>query len=303
MNVKRGVRREPPAPSEFDRLLGPHARADVVGSGTSMPAPAVVDFSGAPRLRRRAFPLDWFALALAIVAPPVGVALALVLTRLRRGDRGWSSRVATVALAMGVVLSLIVGGLLGAMWIDRENTKALEAAAAEARPLCSALEAEPTLLQSQAFGWPTEVTPLEQTVAAMDEYRAHWADLAAIAPVSIAGRLEAIVDRAATLVSTTRSTLTIDRTANLEAMMLVTDASALPAWRLANCDSTAALHAPQARHARDARWLRALQDTRKVITRHPKGADKPKRLPASRGDYIKLHTSRNRLDLRVVRGL
>jgi hypothetical protein len=237
MRARRGVSRQAAELSDFDRLLGPSSRADVAGSGTALPAPAVVDFSEQPTPpARRAHPLDWVALVVAIVAPPLGLVVALILRTVRRGDPRWSARIAKTSIAVGLVLTMLLAAAAAWAWLEHGRDREAAAIAAEARPLCAALAAEPTMLRLPAYGWPTETAPLPDTLAAMDDYRQRWSELASIAPTTIAARVEAIADRAAGLVATTESTLTIDRDGNLQAMTAVTDAAALPAWIDTHCE-------------------------------------------------------------------
>jgi hypothetical protein len=223
--------------SDFAALVDATPRADVVGSGTALPAPAVIDFSQQePPPKPRPFALDWAALAFAIVAPPVGLLLSLLVRAIYRHDRRWSARVATVTTVIGLVLSLCLGAALTAIWIQRQADAEREAIAERARPLCAELTARADTLAMPAYGWPTEPTPLPQTVESMEEYRLLWAEIAVVAPESIRPRVEAIADRAEQLITETTSTLTIDRAGNLAAMTTVTDAAALPDWVDEFCD-------------------------------------------------------------------
>ncbi|GAB2469139.1 uncharacterized membrane protein YqaE (UPF0057 family) [Conyzicola lurida] len=196
----------------------------------------VLDFSDRPaRERKHTSPLEWAGLVLAVILPPLGLLVTVVARIVIRRRHGWTTGVAVAATVISIVLTLVLAG--GAVYLKSvsDADAAAEALLAEAAPLCEAIAATPDVLDTPAYGWPTDVAALPVTLEAMKAYQAHWAELAQLAPASAQTNVAAIADQAQILVSAVESSQIIDRAGNLAIMSTITDASGLPGWVTRNC--------------------------------------------------------------------
>jgi hypothetical protein len=212
----------------------PEPAADVPAvAGTAAP---VFDFSErADRRRPKATLPDWVSLALAIILPPLGLLVSIGVRIWSSRSNGWTTRVVRAATAISVVLSIALGVavvVVGALEAEAEE-KAL--IAAEAQPLCEALDTTPGVLESPAFGWPTARVAIPQTVEAMKVYRAQWVALADVAPTPIAAGVRSVAGTAQSIITSVESTQVLDRQRNLDQMTAVATSSGLTAWYGAYC--------------------------------------------------------------------
>jgi len=241
----RRVADSAPAPvrrlTDFDRLVSgrPSAHGAVPGTGNtgSATAPVLLDFSDRPSraTKPRGTVLDWISLVLAVAVPPVGLLISAVSRIISYRRHGWTTAVATIATALSIVLTLVLGAGAVAYSIVVEREAAAAAVLAQARPLCDALAATPGVLETPGYGWPTAVAEIPVTLEAMREYQLHWQQLADLAPESAEGNLRAIANQAETLVVSVETSQAIDRNGNLVAMAAVTGNSGLPGWVDRNC--------------------------------------------------------------------
>jgi len=226
--------------TEFDRLVTDRLRSrgidesavDPLAPGHRETAPQSLDFSARPHRRRkpRGTVLDWISLVLAVLAPPLGLLLNIVGRIVNYRRHGWTTTVAKVATVLSIVFTLILGAGAFAYSIVAERDAAAAQVIAEAQPLCEAVASTPGVLDSPAYGWPTEVAAIPVTLEAMKAYQLRWQQLADVAPDSAAANLRAIADQAQTLVVSVETTQAIDRNGNLSTMAAVTGASGLPGW-------------------------------------------------------------------------
>jgi hypothetical protein len=223
---------QPRERSEFDLLLERTPRART----SPDTAPLVLDFSDGPvRARRKATAAEWIGLVLAVIAPPLGLVVTIVARIVVYRRHGWTTAVARAATVISIVLTVLLAAGAAVYAVVSENAAAEARVVAAAQPLCDGLAATPGVLELEAYGWPTEIAPIADTLAAMKLYQEHWQQLAAIAPASAKAGTTAIADQATILVTSVESTQVIDRTANLAAMTAVTDASGLPQYAAAYC--------------------------------------------------------------------
>ena len=227
---------QPRERSEFDLLLERTPRA----KASADTAPLVLDFSDrAARPRRHASVLEWIGLVLAVLAPPLGLVITIIARVIARRRYGWTTAVARAATVISIVLTLVLAAGSVVYAIIAENEAAEARVVAAAQPLCDSLAETPGVLELEAYGWPTEIAPIADTVVAMKLYQERWQQLAGIAPASAKAGTTAIADQAALLVTGVESTQAIDRTANLAAMKTVTDASGLPQFAATFCTPAA----------------------------------------------------------------
>jgi len=229
-------------PSEFDRLIADRLRSrgveqsDPHAPGHRDSAPQSLDFPTRPRRRKpRGTVLDWISLVLAVVAPPLGLLLNIVSRVTTRRRHGWTTTVAKVATVLSIVFTLLLGAGAFAYSVVAERDAAAAQVIADAQPLCAEIATTPGVLDSAAYGWPTEVAAIPLTLEAMRAYQLRWQQLADLAPDSARTNLQAIADQAQTLVVSVESSHAIDRNGNLATMSSVTGASGLPGWVERHC--------------------------------------------------------------------
>jgi hypothetical protein len=210
--------------------------AGLVPTGRAMPAPPPLDFSGRPAARTpKASLFEWIALVLAVVVPPLGLVTVIVARFVATHRHGWTTTVSRVATVVAIVLTIVAAGGGVAYSIAERDAAAVAQTLAEAQPLCAAIDATPGVLETQAFGWPIEVTAIPQTLEAMKAYQAHWIEVADVAPAVMASNVAGIVDEATRLVTSVETTQSIDRQGNLAAMTTAADGSGLASWHAEFC--------------------------------------------------------------------
>lgn len=196
----------------------------------------VFDFSDRPvREKKRTSVLEWIGLVLAVIAPPLGLLVTIVARIVTRYRHHWTTTVAKAATVISIVLTVLLGaGTVVYSIVAQKDAEAAQVVAA-AQPLCDALAETPDVLTLEAYGWPTEIAPIADTLAAMKVYQARWQQLADLAPASAKAGTAAIADQAAILVTAVESTQAIDRSGNLATMKSVTDVSGLPQYVATYC--------------------------------------------------------------------
>jgi hypothetical protein len=194
------------------------------------------DFSERPRrVRPHTGRLDWIALALAFVVPPVGLIGSVVLRILSYRKHGWTSGVTRIATVIGVILTAVLAVVITVNGNIAEANLAQAKKVSASVPLCWELQTTPGILDQPAFGWPIERTALPDTLIAMKDYQARWSLLADKAPSFEKAAVRSIADAATTVVNEVESSRSIDRTANLDRMTMITVQSALPQWFATYC--------------------------------------------------------------------
>ncbi|TBN56159.1 hypothetical protein EYE40_01415 [Glaciihabitans arcticus] len=223
--------------SAFDFLLREDDAASDSGERAVYAArPSAFDFSDRPeQVKPRATPLEWIALALAVLVPPLGLVLSIIAGFVSRAKRGWTTWVVRTATVLGVILTIAV--IVGGVVLDAiGRSEAAEAKiVADSAPFCASLDTTPGILEAPAFGWPTEPTTIDETVVAMKAYQLRWKELADIAPAGISSGTRSIAFAAQSLVTAVESTKVIDRTGNLSHMKAITAAAGIPAWVARYC--------------------------------------------------------------------
>ncbi|NEM89911.1 hypothetical protein [Galbitalea soli] len=186
----------------------------------------------APRRTRRrsTTAADWVALVLAVIAPPLGVVVALVDIIASSRMRGWSSNLAKSALGIAIALSLVVAGgvvVLQGIAADRARAQASLAAAA---PLCALLTASPATLDSPTFGWPAPEESIPQSIAAMRAFDVAWQRNVAAAPAGVKRSVQLVESAAHGIITSVTATQTLDDAANVGLMQQAAAASGLNNW-------------------------------------------------------------------------
>lgn len=212
---------------------GPAAQGTVANSER----PAILDFS---MRERRSYPrasvLEWIGLALALLLPPLGLLLSLAGRIVARRRHGWTTVVTTASTALSVSLTVILAGGALALGVFQSNEAANAALLADAEPFCSAVAGTPGLLESPAFGWPTQKVGITESIERMGEYAQRWQELAGLAPAAIADDAAAIADAAGQIVDEVTESRLLQRQDNLDHMVAVTSATGIVAFSAEWCD-------------------------------------------------------------------
>ena len=221
----------------FDALLVSPDRssvegdADLAGVAHETSAARFFDFADRARpARPRTSLLGWISLFLAFVVPPLGLVLSIVARLVAARRHGWRTWPVTLATVVSVLLTvaMVVGGFIAG--ILGTQTAAVDAIVAESAPFCSALAETPGILDQAGYGWPTQIGTVDESIAAMTEYRDRWTALAAIAPSGIAGGVETIATVAAAVVDNAESTQSVDRQGSLDTVTAATNVSGIPTY-------------------------------------------------------------------------
>ena len=197
---------------------------------TSLRPTAITTGDRPERVRLRAGVGDWASLVLAVIAPPIGLVLSIVVRVVSWRRTGWTSGVVRTATVLGAVFT-IIATLAGLVLSSIASDAAAEAKiAADSAPLCASLAETPGVLDAPAFGWPTETGTIAETLVAMKAYQERWQGLADVAPAEIRAGVNSVANAATTLVTTVETNKSIDRAGNLEQMSRITGGSGIPAF-------------------------------------------------------------------------
>ena len=196
----------------------------------------VFDFSErAEPERPRTSPLGWASLVFAFLAPPLGFVLSIAAYFIAKTRHGWRTWPVTLATTVSIVLSvlLVIGGLVLSFFAG-EQAK-VDAVYAQSAPFCEAIAAQPGILETTGYGWPTETQSVSDTIRSLRTYRDLWKDLAAIAPAGIRSDVQAIADTAGVMVTNVQNTRSVNRQANLDKIVSVTGSSRIPSYVAEYC--------------------------------------------------------------------
>jgi len=218
-------------PETGDGLVSPAEGIDTAGF-----PPPIFDFSDRPeRVAPHPERLDWAALGLAVVAPPVGLITSIVVRVLSQRRNGWTSTIARLATTVSVAMTVVFAVLVTIGINVAQSNAAWSAKLSASVPLCWELQSTPGILAQPGFGWPIDRTPLPETLAAMKAYQARWELLATKAPSFEKAPVGSIAEAAAVLVNQVESSNSIDRAANLSQISMITAQSGLVDWVAIYC--------------------------------------------------------------------
>jgi hypothetical protein len=190
----------------------------------------------APVKQRSSGVVDWVALVLSVIAPPVGIlaAIAAIVLGLRRN--GFSALVAKIALAIGVVLSIILGAGLFAVHDAQQRQAAHDAIVASSAEYCSQLKANPGLLSSPTYGFPGAADTIPDSIAAVQKYETFWTGLAKVAPAGIKVGTQNIATAADSILTSISTSRVFDESSNDAEMQGVVSTSGVDAWVSQYCN-------------------------------------------------------------------
>lgn len=180
--------------------------------------------------------LDWAALVLAILLPPIGLITAIVALAVGFRNRGFGSTVAKAAIPIAVVLSLVAGAGGAVLAKTAADNAAHASVVASSAQWCSQVKAGPGGYTSATFGWPSPADNVPDSIKAMQAYVDRWTALQKIAPTggSPAGAAKTgsgeLVAEAKSIVSQDTSTQIVDDATNVSSMEDSATNSGIPQW-------------------------------------------------------------------------
>jgi hypothetical protein len=221
------------APSQFDALFtSPAEGSSAAGTG----AQALALERHVHETRPAASPLDWGALVLAIILPPIGLITAIAAAFLGARNRGFATTVAKAAIGIGAALTVvaIVAAVIGVSLANQQAKH--NAIAASSVAFCTKLKANPATLQSPTFGWPAPGDTIPDTITSMQAYEANWASIEAVAPAGIRPGAQKVVAAAQSIISSVQSSQVFDDSNDIAAMTQAASASGIQAWVTDYCN-------------------------------------------------------------------
>jgi hypothetical protein len=237
----------PPAPPSggFDFLLAATPQAppgdDLIVDGLTPRTAAAPVLSPAgsrplglqrrePRRRSGTGVVDWVALGLSILAPPVGVlaSIAALIIGVRRN--GYAATVAKVALGVAIVLSLVLGVAYYLVTVSQQKTAAYDAIVQSSSQFCARLKTDPATLASPTYGFPTGAPTISASIAAIRQYDTFWSGLVSVAPAGIRPGTQGISAAAARILSSLQSSRVLDDDGNVAQIQQEVSASGINAW-------------------------------------------------------------------------
>lgn len=152
--------------------------------------------------------------------------------RARRRSRLDRHVVSTVVTVVGVTALVLAAAGGGAWYLVNESESQVRA---DSAAFCADLATTPGVLETPAYGWPTEAATLEEFVAAMRAYSERWTALGVTGPPTIRTDLAAIGTAAGRIADSVESTRTNDRNGNLAKMQSVTSQTKVKSWAAKYC--------------------------------------------------------------------
>jgi hypothetical protein len=175
-------------------------------------------------------PLDWISFVLAFLAPPVGLLAGIAATISDRRSKGFVPAIAKAAIAIGAVLSLVLGvALVVVSKIDADQA-AHNAIVASSRAYCAKLQSNPATLSSDTFGWPSPGDTIPDSISGIQSYDSTWKSLVAVAPAGILADTKRVESAAAGILSSVKSTQTLDNASNVADMQDVVATTGIVTW-------------------------------------------------------------------------
>ncbi|HEY2643354.1 MAG TPA: hypothetical protein VGI56_06365 [Galbitalea sp.] len=227
---------EPATPAPVAVLIGPEpgsAATTTAASNTPATTTAATTLALTRRVqqrRARTSPLDWAAFVLAILVAPLGLLAGIAAVLLGTRNNGFASGIAKAAIAIGAVLTLVLGvGGIGLTNLAQRQA-AHDAVVASSAKWCAQLKSNPATLSSSTFGWPPQGSTIPASITAMGTYENYWVALAKIAPAGILADTQQVATSAKSIVDSVQSTQVLDDANDVSAMQSVVAASGIPAW-------------------------------------------------------------------------
>ena len=174
-------------------------------------------------------------LALAVVAGPIGLLVAII-NAVRGGQRrGWLIGISRISLVLGVlstIATVIVAIVYWNIRVDQMQHDDLAAASAE---FCAAGEENPAIVTPPTVGFPTQGNSIPETIDAMTAWTTRWTDLAATSPAKLRTGLELLAAKGQEIVDSVTESRSVDDALNAQVIASVEAQSGVAAWYTEYC--------------------------------------------------------------------
>ena len=174
-------------------------------------------------------------LALAVIAGPIGLLVAIV-TAIRGGRRrGWLIGISRVSLALGVLstIATVIAGVV--LWNIRVAQIEHDDLAASSAEFCAAAEADPAMVTPPTLGFPTAGNSISETIDAMTVWTTRWTELAATSPTKLRTGLELLAEKGQTITDSVTESRLIDETLNAQVIGAAQLQSGVADWYTNYC--------------------------------------------------------------------
>ncbi|GAB3401044.1 hypothetical protein GCM10027515_09260 [Schumannella luteola] len=214
-------------PRTADRTSLPVVAADGTPRFTLAP-------SGEPDPGRSTL-LERIAFGAAFVVAPIGLVANIVLGVLSTRRRGWTHRLTSAGVAVGVVMTIVGGGLLAFGNGLAQDAIDQRATRAESGAMCHLIATEPVGAEQTDFGWPAAQSSIPDSVAAAQAFVDRWDAVAAVAPSGIRAEVTQIAGLGRELLAQIQESQTADDAGAQQRLSALRDQSGVPTWIADNC--------------------------------------------------------------------
>jgi len=179
--------------------------------------------------------LERIAFGAAFVVAPIGLVANIVLGVLSTRRRGWTHRLTSAGVAVGVVMTIVGGGLLAFGNGLAQDAIDQRATRAESGAMCHLIATEPVGAEQTDFGWPTAQSSIPDSVAAAQAFVDRWDAVAAVAPSGVRAEVTQIAGLGRELLAQIQESQTADDAGAQQRLSALRDQSGVPAWIADNC--------------------------------------------------------------------
>lgn len=232
------------ATAHDDDTGSPASSGPVTSPASAGPLPTVAA-DGAPRFALapsgepqsgQSTVLEKIAFGASIVIAPVGLAANVVLAALSTRRRGWTHRLTSAGIAVGVAMTIVSAGLLALGDSAAQDAIEHRSLQAQSGAFCHLIATEPVGAEQKDFGWPAAQSSIPESVAAAQAFIDRWDAVAAVAPTGIRAQVTQIAGMGRELLTQIQETQTADDATAQQRLSALRDQSDVPGWISEYCD-------------------------------------------------------------------
>lgn len=208
--------------------------ASVFPPGPLLPVPAEGRDDESEDLARSTV-LEKVGLALAVLAGPIGLLLAIVTAIRGVRRRGWVIGIGRASLVFGVLSTIVfaIGGY--ALWNMRLDQLQHDQVAAASAEFCAAGDADPSLVTPPTLGWPREGETITDSLALMQAWTDNWRALAATSPAELRDGMNLLAERGGVIIDAVTASRSVDDAANQQQISSIEAQSGVSSWYVTYC--------------------------------------------------------------------
>jgi hypothetical protein len=230
----------PPDPRPVEQSVDEHplVRAEPAVPATVFPPGPLLPSSTAvetPDDLERSTAVEKVGLALAVIAGPIGLAMAIVNAVRSARRRGWLIGVVRASLVLGVISSIAAGIAGYVLWNVRLDQIAHAEIAAASAEFCAAAEADPTMVTPPTLGWPAQGASVGESITAMQAWTDRWTTLAATSPDKLRTGMEQLAETGQNIVESVTEARVVDDATNQAQIAASAGESGVAAWHTTYC--------------------------------------------------------------------